>query len=161
MQSQERKNNRISTYDYGTPNCYSVTICTYQKKKLFGEIIVGKLVNSLKLSEFGVTVQQEIKQVEEVFAGTTIENFVVMPNHLHILITITDEASCNLSNIVAYIKSKATKRLAKEFNYREKVWQGSFYDHIVTSQTDYLNEWQYIQNNPQNWQSDRFYDSRD
>ena len=95
------------------------------------------------------------------FAGTTIENFVVMPNHLHILITITDEANCNLSNIVAYIKSKATKRLAKEFNYREKVWQGSFYDHIVTSQTDYLNEWQYIQNNPQNWQSDRFYDNRD
>ncbi len=61
-----------------------------------------------------------------------------------------------ISNIVGYLKMNSSKQIHK-FDKDMKVWQRSYYDHIIRNETDYNEIWHYIENNPAKWQDDRFY----
>lgn len=80
MSLPKRKRMRLSGYDYSTPGCYFVTICTHNGNHIFGD---GK-----KLSEFGIIVDDGIKNIPMRYSDIKIDNYTVMPNHVHILLTI-------------------------------------------------------------------------
>ena len=102
------------------------------------------------LSKTGIQVQSAIKELPDVFPEITVHAFVVMPNHLHMLIELGDSAK-SLSSIVNYFKGHVTRRTNRG------IWQKSFYDHVVRDEKDYLRILKYIEDNPGKWSEDRYY----
>ena len=85
-----------------------------------------------------------------------------MPNHLHMLIEITDDISKNqnsidISKIVGSFKRYVTKMVNKGKKNKMEVWQKSFYEHIVRDEKDYNRILEYIVYNPFKWKLDEYY----
>ncbi|MBQ3145784.1 MAG: transposase [Clostridia bacterium] len=79
-----------------------------------------------------------------------------MPNHIHIIIQITGgQRRPPLQRIIQRFKSATTN---KYFMYNKgKLWQRNYYEHIIRNEKEYLLIKQYIQNNPLNWEKDKYY----
>ena len=87
----QRRSIRLKEYDYSTPWWYYVTICTFERKYLFGKIIKGKMV----LNEFGKIVGEEWLRTKEIRNNVDVDYYVIMPNHLHENIIINCRGELN------------------------------------------------------------------
>jgi REP element-mobilizing transposase RayT len=151
-----RKPNRLSGYDYSQNGAYFVTICTRNREKLFGKIVGATVPGRpcMELSELGKIINSAI-----VYYNASNENmfakYVIMPNHIHLIIDITqsagDRGRSPLHNIVRNLKSFVTK------NAGFSPWQKSFHDHIIRCEQDFIRIAEYIENNPLTWEQDCFY----
>ena len=81
-----RRSIRLPGYDYTQPGAYFITICTFHHKYLFGEVVAGEM----RQNEFGGIVQTCWDEIPVHFLHTELDAFVVMPNHIHGIILITD-----------------------------------------------------------------------
>ena len=168
---------RLPDWNYGWAGVYYITICTQNHAHSFGEIVDGKM----NLSNIGVIADilwHEIKHHEE---NIILDAFVVMPNHLHGIIRLTnnDESEQehrsniqdraiflskispkkgSIGRIIGSYKSAVTKhahRLGYEF-----AWQPSFYDHIIRENKSLHFIIDYINNNPERWIDDDLYSEK-
>ena len=89
------------------------------------------------------------------YPDVRIEKFVVMPNHVHMLVFLTG-GKARLEYVIATWKAYVTREIRK-LSPDRKVWQASFHDHIVRNEKSYQNIWLYIESNPMNWEKDCFY----
>lgn len=142
-----RKSPRLKEYDYRTPNYYFVTICTYEKKCIFGE--------PEKMNDIGKIAKDGFQMIEDAFSGVTVDISIVMPNHVHAIIVLTDD-SHNLSAIVGSYKSYVTRKIHAQYP-NQKVWQISFHEHIIRDRKGYEKIWEYIAYNSLKWKDDCFY----
>jgi REP element-mobilizing transposase RayT len=85
----QRRSMRLKDYDYAQPGAYFMTLCTWQREALFGEVAGGKM----RLNPLGRIVQAEWERLASQFLNITLEAFVVMPNHVHGIIVIHDRAT--------------------------------------------------------------------
>jgi len=106
-----RKPNRLPNYNYSKPWWYFVTICTKDKIKWFGEIDKGEMV----LNQFEQTVSKFWQDVPKKFPNVEIDEFTIMPNHIHGIIIINpnikslcSNTNTNLSNIIKWFKSRSS-----------------------------------------------------
>jgi len=83
-----RKSQRLKNFDYSQNNAYFITICTQDKVKLFGEINNG----SVLLNDAGIMVSEKIADISKQ-NGISVDKYVVMPNHIHALITISHDGT--------------------------------------------------------------------
>lgn len=144
-----RKPTRIPGYDYSKCNYYFITLCTYDKKCIFG--------SPQNLNRLGKIVQEHIENIKNHYKSVRVDNYVVMPNHVHMIITLQDEIhNPNISSLVALFKTGVTKQI-RLIEPDMKVWQRSFHDHIIRNQRSYEKIWEYIENNPLKWEEDCFY----
>jgi len=172
-----RKSIRLKGYDYSSPGAYFITICTYQRQCLFGEIVDGEM----QLSELGKITESCWQAIPDHFDRVQLDDFVVMPNHLHGIIFITDicrgmalpcpyptiqpeerefgkPIASSLSTIVGSFKSAATKQINILRNAPgTPVWQRNYYEHIVRNGESLHQLRQYIQNNHLSWQQDQLH----
>ena len=74
-----------------------------------------------------------------------------MPNHIHLIIGINKKGKTNISNIIQQLKGIISKSIGKS------IWQKSFYEHVIRNEKDYYIIKEYIQNNPDNWEKDKYY----
>jgi len=103
-------------------------------------------------------------QIPERFSNVYLDKFVVMPNHVHIIIVIDNvdnqaERSRpfpTVSKIIGLYKS-GVARCIHEMNKEITVWQKSYYDHVIRTEDDYQNAWQYIDTNPLKWEEDKYF----
>ena len=168
MNNRDRKPNRLQDYDYSQVGYYLVTICTQDKVNYFGEIEKARM----KLSDIGQIATDCWQAVPEHFHNTALDEFVVMPNHIHGIIIIvgnadlrskppycpqrqTDRSKMYLSKIMHGFKSSVTRMARKQWNNHSFGWQKSFYDHVIRNDKDLHRVRAYIQNNPLNWELDR------
>ena len=88
-----RQPTRLSGYDYSLPGHYFVTICTADKQKTLSAILVGEGFSppEVRLSKIGKIAEEQILKISERFPLVTVEKYVIMPNHLHLLIYIDSE----------------------------------------------------------------------
>ena len=142
-----RKNPRLKNYDYAKPNYYFITICTREKKCLFGE--AGNLNAHGKIAEKGLL------EIDKHFQDVTVDKFVVMPNHIHAIIILTGQAA-NLSVVLGQYKAFVSNQIHRT-DPQETVWQASFHDHVIRDQQSYEKIWLYIDTNPANWKKDCFF----
>ena len=159
----KRKPNRLAGYDYSQSGAYFITICAKGRHAIFGTVCVGRDdlgAPYVKLSEYGTVVENYICSIGQAYPNVTMEKFVVMPNHVHLLIGITrrENGAPRLSRptklvprIVAALKRFTNKEAGWD------LWQTSYHDHIVRSEADYLRIWNYIDTNPAKWRGDRYY----
>jgi putative transposase len=87
----QRKSIRLSEYDYSFPNWYYITICTHERRILFGKIENGKMI----LNKLGNVVEEEWMRTKEIRKYVDLDNFVIMPNHLHGIIIIEQSIEKN------------------------------------------------------------------
>ena len=91
-----------------------------------------------------------------------INKYVIMPNHIHIIITLNNDSAgaspCpTISAIICAYKSLTTIKCKKIGFSNQKLFQNSFYDHIIRDEDDYITKAQYIENNPAKWHEDEYY----
>ncbi|MEG0090804.1 MAG: transposase, partial [Oscillospiraceae bacterium] len=114
-----------------------------------------------RLSHIGRIVQDEIQNITNRYVGVKIDKYVIMPNHIHLIILLErqEQSPCpTIGDIVCVIKSISTKNANKiEHKTGRKIWQFRFHDHIIRTQAEYQKIWQYIDTNPSKWQEDCFY----
>lgn len=157
----QRKKNRLEFYDYSNAGWYFITICTKDRQNILSTIVGADLPGGPKveLTEFGVVAERQIQRMNEIYSRCKIEQYVIMPNHIHLLMRILPEdggssgrpTPTSVSDYVGTFKRFCNRR------YGKNIFQRSFYDHIIRDEADYLKIWNYIQTNPAKWAEDRFY----
>ena len=151
-----RKKIRLDGYDYGSSGHYFTTICVKDRQKILGSIVGATVPGRprVELSELGSYVDSAIAYYIE-NKMVVVDKYVIMPNHIHLIIVVQSETGDRgrspLQSIVRNLKSYVTKRAGYS------PWQKSFHDHIIRNEDEYLLIWQYIDENPQNWNEDCYY----
>ena len=147
MELEKRKANRLPNYNYNENGVYFITICTKNHKEVLCDI-VGDDAHIVP-KNYGRILEKYIKNVPE------IEKYVIMPNHVHLLIRLENGAmwasppTNKIAGIVRSLKILTTKEIGCS------ILQRSYYDHIIRNQQDYDETWQYIENNPMKWKLKR------
>lgn len=118
---------------------------------------------SMQLNAHGLIVEDRINWLQEQYKYVEIHNFVVMPNHIHMIIEIDsikvkddDVKIKSLSSLVGALKTTSSK-LIHESGFLDFAWQRSFHDHIIKTERAYNNIFNYIDLNPEKWTSDVFF----
>lgn len=152
MDIPTRKATRIPGFDYSGEHYYFVTICTNEKKCLFGTVD--------KLNALGKIAEEDLMQLDSHYLGVHIDKMVVMPNHVHAIIVIgcknEDRAYPSLNTIIGQYKAGVTRKI-RNTEPEMMVWQRSYHDHVIRNRTDYERIWNYIEGNPSKWMDDCYY----
>jgi len=169
QQKHNRKSIRLKKYDYSFPGWYYVTICTKDFISWFGTINNGKV----KYNSLGNIAFNFFEGIPNHFKNTEIDEFIVMPNHVHGIIIINDVVGTrdrvslrsfgnigkdSLSLIINQYKGSVT-RFAHKNDFEDFRWQPGFYEHIIRNDNDLHRIRTYIRNNPLKWELDEYYNS--
>ena len=150
----KRKHIRLREYDYSQNNFYFVTICTGNKKHLFG---MGE-----HLTDYGKCVEKCLNKINAVFSAVQLDKYVIMPNHIHAILVIEQNPAARmyacptLGTVVGNYKA-AVSREIHQIDPNQIVWQSRYYDHVIRNQQDYDAVWRYIDENPAKWESDEYF----
>ena len=155
MELPNRKKNRLDDFDYSAPFAYFVTLCTQDKKKILSDI-VGDGFPVPK--PCGIIAEEMIAEIPRKYPCVHVDKYVIMPNHIHMLLKIdgTGNPSPTLGNVIGWYKYQATKKINLSLQVSgERVFQRSYYDHVVRNEQDYLEIWNYIEGNASEWVAQR------
>lgn len=145
-QKHDRQSIRLAEYDYSQAGIYFVTIVTRERERLF---------DSLPLRSVAETFWQ---QLPERFPTVELDEWVLMPNHLHGLLVFTEPAKVTLGTVVGQYKARTTKQINRMLKLSGgDVWQRNYYERIVRSKIELNAIRQYIRDNPAKWELDEDY----
>lgn len=158
MEQPTRKKNRLAHYDYSQNGAYFITICTEGKKCCLSRI-VGAIIDRpayAELTRAGKIVETAILGVSKHYQDVYVEKYVIMPNHIHLLLMIDVPhgrplVAPTVARVIKQMKGYATKQVG------ERIFQKSYHDHIIRGQADFDMIWNYIDTNPIRWEQDCFY----
>lgn len=163
-----RQSIRLPGYDYSQPGAYFITICTQYHECCLGEIINGEMRFTIR----GAIAFRLWLQIPHHFANVELDEFIIMPNHVHGIIVITDKYTATtdteggetpplrrrkptLGQIVAYYKYQTTKIINQiDYTPKNRVWQRNYYDRIIRHQNAFNLIQRYIIANPIRWHKD-------
>jgi putative transposase len=179
-----RRSIRLKGYDYSSDGAYFITICTYQRECLFGEVVDGVM----ELNQVGIGVQACWQALPHHFVNLKLDAFVVMPNHLHGILLLGCDGSggeafgqnftrCiqdqlpnasplqprgtesgSIGAIVQNFKSISSRRVNQMLcRNRRTLWQRNYYEHIIRDSAVFHVIQEYIASNPSSWMRDQLY----
>lgn len=167
-----RRSIRLKGHDYSQPGAYFVTVCTQDRACLFGEVTDGEM----RLNPAGQLVERGWCAIPDHFPLARLDSFVVMPNHVHGIIVLSNVRATHASPprdpappgrprgpqrhsigaIVGSFKSAVTKNInASRGTPGAPVWQRNYYEHVVRDEGSLNRIRQYILDNPAQWAMDR------
>ena len=159
----KRKTNRLENITYTENGSYFITVCVKDMKCILAQIVGGGDLDApkVKLSAYGKIVEENINRMNDIYENIQCEKYVIMPNHLHLLISINDStpdidgtprsSSPTVSEYIGTMKRFVNKEIG------QNIWQRSFYDHVIRDVDDYEIKWRYIDENPAKWTEDEYY----
>ena len=181
MDKPSRKQNRLPDYDYTQEGAYFVTLCTHNRARLFAieNPYVGNdlcVVPQISGPTQGTArrpfstagnqiIHKWVREVENKFPNVVIDKYVVMSDHLHLIVSIMHlivsikerHAGRSLPDVMRFFKTMTTNEYIRGVKNGElqpfegKLWQKSYYDHVIRNQQDYNEIWEYVENNPTQW----------
>ena len=167
MQLRNRKSNRLKEYNYSLQGAYFITICTKDRKQILSKINVGTGVldcPEIKLLRYGKIADKYINQLNDFYDNISVDKYVIMPNHIHLLIRIldlngqsgtpvpTNAHIDNKNSVIAKYVSTFKRFCNKEYGLN--IWQARYYDHVIRGEQDFNDTIEYIENNPIKWETD-------
>lgn len=175
-----RQSIRLRGYDYSQPGSYFITLCTQNRECNLGEIMNGEM----KFTVRGFIIDEFWSKIPDHFPNVELDEFVVMPNHIHGIIVINDELlgekniketntedgetntnteggetpplrKTTLGQVVAYYKYQTTKIINQvDKTPGLRIWQRNYYDRIIRHGKILELARQYIFQNPFRWDKD-------
>jgi len=165
-----RKPIRLKGYDYSKSGAYFITTCVKNRYEMLSTIAVGAAFCRPQLSNIGIVVENEIITLSHTYTNVSIDKYVIMPNHVHMIILIHNENNAMVNNGGdggASGKPRPTNALIpkhissiKRFTNKQAgfdMWQDGYHDHIIRDETDYQTRWRYIDENPAKWAEDDYF----
>ena len=157
----KRKHPRLNRYDYSTAGAYFITICTQNRRCLLSRIVGWGLAPAeIQYTAYGEIAQEQLLLLEQRYPSLKIDQYVIMPNHIHAVLLLEETAGATVSptimDIVCAYKSLTTRK-CKKAQPVDKLFQTSFYEHVIRNREDYNEIAEYIVNNPKQWELDRLY----
>ena len=176
LKSYHRRSIRLPGYDYSLNGSYFVTVCSHDKKCVFGHIGDNKMV----LNNIGLLVEKQWLALPEKYTNISLDAYVVMPNHFHGIVTIDNPVAYRnisgaihelplhanlyerrpmlLSKIIGYFKMNSAKQINIIQNTQgQPVWQRNYYEHVIRNEKSIQTIYDYIQHNPENWEKDKLF----
>jgi len=160
-----RRSIRLRGFDYSSNSMYYITICTQDREALFGEAVGAALRGRPGTS--GEMILKWLKEIENKFAGIIIDKYVIMPNHIHFLVYLPcapgGHAGPPLQKIVEWFKTMSTNEYIRGVKsglyppFNKRIWQRNYYERVIRDEDEYLQTWQYIDENPARWTQDQYY----
>jgi len=168
QRSKERKPNRLKDFDYSQNGEYFITVCVDDMKECLGEVKNREMI----LNKFGEIVKKCWLEITQHFKEVELDEFQIMPNHIHGIINIYSEKNNNnivgdahvrplqdrtkmyLSKVIHGFKS-ASSKLIHQSGFKDFKWERSFYDHIIETEKELDQIRDYIISNPSKWDEDR------
>ena len=173
MEYPKRKNPRLGTFDYTTPTVYFLTLCTKNRERCLSRI-VGRGLDpavryEMELTPYGNIAEQDLLAISRHFFGVTVLQYIIMPDHVHILLQLDaaagsrprptdateterqpgkearDNARLGVPVIIGQYKSGVSRKC------KRALWQASYYDRVVRSEQELLEIQRYMENNPYQW----------
>ena len=161
-----RRSIRLPAFDYSSGNSYFLTLVTHHRQNLFGILQNGKV----DLSRLGEFVRENWMAIPDHFANAELDEFVVMPNHLHGIINLFEDrrrgtiyrapteafgkpVPGSIPTIIRTFKASVTRKAREELGV-SPVWQRNYYEHIIGLDAEYDEIVEYIHCNPLNWLND-------
>ena len=173
MEYPKRKNPRLVAFDYTTPTVYFVTLCTKNRERCLSKI-VGRgrdpaVRYERELTPYGNIAEQDLLALPSHFCGVTVLQYVIMPDHIHILLQLaaagtaagsrprptdipkkkwqsgTTNVRPSVSVIIGQYKSGVSRKC------KHALWQASYYDRVVRSEQELSEIRRYMENNPHQW----------
>ncbi|MDP3487225.1 MAG: transposase [Bacillota bacterium] len=154
-----RKTPRLDGWDYASSAWHFVTICTFQHQCFLGTVDS----EAVQLSAMGGIARDCWLSIPDHISNAYPDEFVVMPNHVHGIITLDDACqsdiagknfaaptSGSLGHVIGTYKSAVT-RLCRARGYDDFRWQPKYFDHIIRNDKSLMAIRQYINTNPQRW----------
>ncbi len=169
MQSYRHHTIRLPDYDYSQPGWYMITLVADQRRKRFGEIVFGEIQEN----QIGKMVRREWQSIPQRFLSVELDEFVVMPNHLHGIICIQDTVQQNLTSpiqheafghptqrsiptIIRSFKAAVTLRARRILGEPQtRIWQRNYYEKVIRNESGLQAARLYIHENPNNWAVDQ------
>lgn len=125
-----RKHIRLRKYDYRENGYYFVTLCTRNREPLF---------ESVKAKD---TVLEKIEQISDYYSGVTVDEVVVMPNHLHFILIFASSKK-SLGQVIQGFKSWVTRA----WGLGHSIWQPNYFEHVIRNEAALHRIREYIVNN--------------
>jgi len=166
---------RLPSHDYSHPGAYFVTICAARRQCIFGDIVDGRM----RLNKSGLIVAEQWAGLPSHYANASLDEFVIMPNHVHGIICLTevDPSSVGAGFQPAHSSPPTNPRHAKPRHGLPEmirgfktysslginrlngppgnpVWQRNYYEHVVRTEDDLDRVRRYIVENPLKWAED-------
>ena len=158
---EQRKKLRLEGYDYSQSGWYFITVCTKDRIPHFCRGAQCAPVGEFPpYSDVGEAAKCAIEQISVHYPEVKVDKYVIMPNHIHMILVIDGEerrtlcaptSPVSIPRVVKAMKEAVTKTIGYS------VWHRSYHDHIIRSEEDYLNIWTYIDTNPAKWTEDCYY----
>ena len=168
----KRKPTRLYNYDYNSCGAYFITICTENRRQILSRIIRGDDPENpinIELSPYGIIAEKYIRQLNDFYDDIEIDRYVIMPDHIHIMLFVNQFGASRTSPIDfnqfgASRTSPPTTTSSKQHStvsqfvstfkrfcnkeYGGNIWQRHFNDHIIRDREDYETHIKYIHENP-------------
>lgn len=167
-----RRSIRLRDYDYSVAGAYFVTICAFQRECLFGEVVDGEM----RLNDAGLVVVNGWQSIPRHFPHATLDEFVVMPNHVHGVVFVNNTVGAQfiapndqctpimqgamnraptLGAIVRAFKARCTHGINQICdNPGVLVWQRNYFERVIRDERELAAIRQYIVANPTKWIED-------
>ena len=190
-ETPKRKTTRLQGYDYSTPGAYFLTLCTENRQCILSRIVGTGVLDGppnpitapvgtgvldgppvpvppsilggpqIHLLPYGKIADKYIRQLHNFYDNISVESYVIMPNHIHILLFVKEDGPSRTpvpttqNSTVSRFISTFKRFCNKESN--RNIWQSRSYDHVIRDQEDFDKHLKYIQENPAKWESDKLY----
>jgi putative transposase len=170
----------LKEFDYTQPAAYFVTVCTQERACFFGDVVDGEI----RLNDAGRMIEHWWVELNQKFSAVETDEFVIMPNHLHGIVVITDNivgadlrvgpvpegahptqqgahAGAPLPNVIQWFKTMTTNeyirgvKTASWPSFNGRLWQRNYYEHIIRNEESLNRIRQYILDNLARWAFDR------
>ena len=161
----KRKHPRLDNYDYSSAGAYFVTICTQNRRCVLSRVVGRGLApaetTAMEYTAFGEIAENQLFLLEDRYPHLAVDQYVIMPNHIHAIMILNGGAAGasprpTITDIVCAYKSLTTRECKKN-GFEGKLFQTSFYEHIIRDREDYEEIIKYIYKNPIRWKYDELY----
>ncbi len=156
----KRKPTRLKNFDYNSTGAYFITICTENRRQILSRIVGGDVLDApkIELLQYGIIADKYLNQLNDFYCGIRIDKYVIMPDHIHIMLFVIDNGASRTSpptkqhSSVSRFVSTFKRFCNKE--YGANIWQRNFNDHVIRNRQDYEEHLRYIYENPMRWYHD-------
>jgi putative transposase len=176
--SSQRKQLRLKDYDYSQAGYYFITICTYNRKNMFGSFVGADSISAfpkILLNDAGILIERVYLELVKIFSLAKLHEYVIMPNHFHGIIEIThmndiakradmESAPTELSLIMQTFKRYTTVEYIKMVKqsllpvFDKQIWQRNYYEQIIRNEQELQKIREYITYNPAKWHEDEYFE---